>query len=106
MPFIYLINEDGTDNYKIGLTKSLKNRKNALQTGNSKKLTIVKKYETNYPRRLEAMLHMYHFAKRGNGEWFVLENEDVFGFIALCEKYSNTINYLKEHNEFFQKKCY
>lgn len=103
MGYIYLINESGTDNYKIGLTKNpTKKRKTQLQTGNSSELDVVKSFETNHPIRLERMLHMYHANKRGIGEWFVLEPEDVFGFMDLCEKFTNTINYLLENNYFFK----
>jgi hypothetical protein len=104
MGHIYLINESGTENYKIGLTKNpTKKRKSQLQTGNSSELNVVKSFETKHPARLEKLLHMQHANKRGLGEWFLLEPEDVFGFISLCEKLTETINYLLLNNEFFNK---
>ena len=105
MGYIYLINETGTDNYKIGLTKNAtKKRKSQLQTGNSSELVVIKSFKTNHPARLEKMLHMQHANKRGLGEWFLLEPEDVFGFIPLCEKFTETINYLLKNNIFFNQK--
>jgi hypothetical protein len=105
MGYIYLINESGTDNYKIGLTKNqTKKRKSQLQTGNSIELNVIKSFETKHPARLEKMLHMHHANKRGHGEWFVLEPEDVFGFISLCEKFTETINFLIANNVFFREK--
>ena len=101
MGHIYLINESGTENYKIGLTKNAtKKRKSQLQTGNSSELNVVKSYET----RLEKLLHMQHANKRGLGEWFLLEPEDVFGFISLCDKLTETIDYMLLNNELFGKK--
>ena len=104
MGYIYLINESGTDNYKIGLTKNpTKKRKSQLQTGNSSELNIIKSFETEHPSRLERMLHIQHSSKRGMGEWFELKPEDVFSFIPLCEKLTETINFLLEHNPFYKK---
>jgi len=105
MGHIYLINESGTENYKIGLTKNAtKKRKSQLQTGNSSELNVVKSYETKHPARLEKLLHMQHANKRGLGEWFLLEPEDIFNFISLCDKFTETIDYLILNNEFFNSK--
>lgn len=104
MAYIYLINESGTDNYKIGLTKNkTEKRKKQLQTGNSSELNVIKSFKTEYPFRLEKLLHMCYANKRFNGEWFTLEPNDVFNFNNLCEKYSKTIEILMENNEFFKK---
>lgn len=105
MGLIYLINETGTDNYKIGVTRSktVNHRKHTLQTGNASVLEVVKIFETKYPYRLETMLHMQHFDKREHGEWFILEPQDVFDFIPLCEKLQKRIDFLLETNPFFPK---
>ena len=104
MSFIYLINEYGTDNYKIGLTKStnISRRKKNLQTGNSNELHIVKLFETEYPSKLEKLLHSRFYNKRGIGEWFVLTDEDIFEFIPLCEKLNENIKFLLENNCFYK----
>lgn len=102
MATVYLINEFGTDNYKIGITRSkASKRKGNLQTGNSDELLIIHSYETEHPFKLERMLHMHFFKKRGIGEWFTLEPDDVFCFMELCDKLNETITYLKDNNEFF-----
>lgn len=104
MGYIYLINESGTDNYKIGLTKNqISKRKSQLQTGNSNDLNLIKSFETKYPARLEKLLHMRYANKRGIGEWFILEPNDVFEFTQICEKLTETINFLIATNEFFPK---
>lgn len=105
MAYIYLINESGTDNYKIGLTKNkTSKRKSQLQTGNSSELNIIKSFETSNPIRLEKLLHMHHANKRLSGEWFNLEPEDVFNFVETCQKYTKTIDYLLENNQLFKDK--
>lgn len=102
MPYIYLINESGTDNYKIGLTRNeTKKRKSQLQTGNSNQLDVIKSFKTKYPFKLEKLLHIHYANKRGIGEWFLLDPKDVFSFISVCENFTKTIEYLNEYNEFY-----
>lgn len=103
MGYIYLINESGTDKYKIGLTKNKANkRKLQLQTGNSNELNIIRTFETEHQFKLEKMLHMNYANKRCIGEWFVLDANDVFDFIPMCEKLTKTIVFLLENNTFFK----
>lgn len=103
MGYIYLINELGTNNYKIGVTKhdDINNRKSKLQTGNSNELYLIRKYETNYPFKLEQMLHRHYFKNNIKNEWFLLTDEQVFDFINVCDKYNNIINLLKSENPFY-----
>lgn len=103
MAYIYLINELGSDNYKIGLTKgTIDKRKSQLQTGNSQELLVVRKYKTNHPSKLEKLLHVFYANKRTIGEWFELSDDDVMQFTEKCDKASETIDLLMETNYFFQ----
>lgn len=103
MGFVYLINETDTDNYKIGATKGIiEERKRQLQTGNSNELEIISYFETNYPFKLEAMLHNYYKKYNMIGEWFMLENLNIKSFIELCEIYNNVITVLKKNNPFYK----
>jgi hypothetical protein len=104
MGTIYLINEQGSDNYKIGMTKSNEaKRKKSLQTGNSSILETIYTFKTEYPFRIETMLHNALANKRGNGEWFELTEEEVLNFIPLCEKKEKQLKFLMENNHFFKK---
>lgn len=105
MGLVYLINEEFTDNYKIGVTRSKaeNHRRKTLQTGNSKKLETIHVFKTDYPYRIETMLHFRYANKRGNGEWFELSEEDVANFIPLCEDLSNTLELLMKENYYFKK---
>lgn len=102
--YVYLINDSGKENaYKIGVTKNLvTERKKELQTGNSSDLNIVTYFETKYPYKLEAMLHRYYSQTNIKNEWFNLTDDEVSGFIQLCEKLNNVILSI-ENNPFFNK---
>lgn len=102
MGFIYLINELDSSNYKIGLTKNeTKKRRSQLQTGNAGELMVVREYKTEHPSKLEKLLHMHYFSKRGIGEWFYLTDEDVVDFTAQCDKFSKIVNVLVKENQFY-----
>ena len=57
MGYVYLIEDTDNNRYKIGVTKDLDKRLRNLQTGNSNQLKFLCAYKTNYPYRLESMLH-------------------------------------------------
>ena len=101
MGYVYLICDQSTDRFKIGVTRDLKsNRIKKLQTGNSTELFIMDVYETEWPFRLETLLHRHFKNKQVLNEWFVLDASDVAGFHGVCERLETTINALKD-NPFF-----
>ena len=76
MGYVYLINESGSDNYKIGVTKAktINKRRLELQTGNSNELILCRKFETKHPYKLENMLHKHYYKHRLIGEWFQMSD--------------------------------
>ena len=105
MGFIYLIGESENDNkFKIGVTRSkdILKRKNKLQTGNSNELYIKKYYESEFPFKLETMLHKHFMNNKILNEWFILSEDDIKNFDKICEKYENIFKSLK-NNPFFDK---
>ena len=69
--FVYLICDPAQNLFKIGVTKNLySKRMKQLQTGNGCELHIVNYHETNYPYRMEQLLHNKFANKRQMGEWF------------------------------------
>lgn len=103
MGYVYLICDPATDRFKIGVTRDLKsNRVKKLQTGNSTELFITDIYETEWPFRLETLLHKRFINKRVLNEWFALDINDVVGFHKICEQLENNIQTLKD-NPFFAK---
>lgn len=103
MGYVYLICDPSQDAYKIGCTRNLaQKRLQSLQTGNSTKLHIVETVQTEYPFRLETMLHKKYNGKRLQNEWFNLDSNDVSQFQQTCLHYINIINTLKD-NPYFNK---
>ena len=101
--FVYLICNPDQNCYKIGVTRNLaQKRLKQLQTGNSSKLHIVYSVYSEYPFRLESMLHKTFDSKRSEGEWFNLDQNDVINFKDICNKKINIINIMKD-NPFFNK---
>ena len=101
--YVYLICDPQTDHFKIGVTKgTIENRINELQTGNSSELHITNSHKTNYPFRVEKMLHSKFSNYRVHGEWFNLPNEEIFNFNETCNKIDEVIEALKD-NPFFAK---
>ena len=103
MAFVYLIGEENDGlRYKIGCTKSdnVNKRLKTLQTGNPNKLTLVKAYQTDKPHKLESLLHTHFKGRQTLNEWFDLEDTDVDGFEALCDRYQGFIEMLKDNPYF------
>ena len=102
MEIIYLIQAEGTDNYKIGISQNPHQRLEQLQTGNGLKLIFVQGFETKYGTKLESRMHLHFADKRIEGEWFVLRNEDVMNFESTCKKHEVNFDVLKD-NHFVSK---
>lgn len=103
MGYVYLI-EDSTNNvYKIGVTRSnSKKRLQKLQTGNSVPLQIKYLFETEYPFRLESMLHNKYRQYQVLNEWYELPKDIVNRFNEICCKENDIINIMKD-NYYFSK---
>lgn len=100
---LYLIKEDGTDHYKIGITKQpIINRVRQLQTGCPHKIVLVDYYETN-DKKLEQLVHARLKSFNTSGEWFNLPLDEVITFKKTCREVEEQLAYLRKHNHFFQK---
>jgi hypothetical protein len=106
MGIVYLLGDRTNEGvYKIGVTRgSLENRIKKLQTGSSGELYVVNSFKTEHPFILEKMLHNKYFGERVLGEWYELNDEEVFSFTDTCETLQKRIEFLKENNFFFRKK--
>lgn len=100
---IYLARQDGTNLYKIGITKKKPEvRIKELQTGNGTKLIVIAEFVTAHGFKMETALHEVYKSKKVHLEWFELEDEDVSLFLDYCEKKEEAISFLKKHNHFWQ----
>ena len=103
MSYVYLIRNCENDTYKIGVTKNdPQKRVKQLQTGCSSPLDLLHVFETNYPYRLEKMLHIQYTSQKECGEWYNLSLDQVNSFLDMCNNLQNTINSLLQ-NPFFSK---
>lgn len=82
--YLYVINQIGTNFYKIGITNDLNKRIRALQTGNPNTLNYVIAVQSDLEDSkgkeiiyLERFLHRNYKSRRKNGEWFQLSRLDV-----------------------------
>lgn len=103
MGYVYLIRDCDSLTYKIGVTKQKpEKRLKQLQTGNSCKLDLLYSFETDYPYRLEKMLHTYYSLYNEYNEWYNLNNYQITNFINTCNILQNNIKVLLQ-NPFFNK---
>ena len=101
MGYVYLLCDPIRESYKIGVTRgSIQNRIKKLQTGNATEIHMVKYYQTEYPFKLEKMLHAKFASKRIMNEWFALDISDITSFTDVCKTTENDLLYLIEHNPF------
>ena len=98
--FVYLLC-DG-EHFKIGMTKQkdIHKRIAELQTGNPNEIFISAYHKTNYPLKIEQMMHFKYGLSRIKNEWFNLSVEQVVNFNKVCNECEETIKYLKD-NPFF-----
>ena len=98
--FVYLLC-DG-ENFKIGMTKqnNINKRILELQTGNPNEIWCVKYYKTQWPYKVEQMLHFKHRQSNIKNEWFDMTAHDVTNFENECKDCEKIIKSL-ESNPFF-----
>lgn len=75
--YLYLIQNEESDKFKIGVTANLDERLKSLQTANPNKLNYIlyKFYENAYEIEREA--HLYLESNKISGEWFILTDEEL-----------------------------
>lgn len=101
--FVYLIADYDNNAYKIGASRNCTTKRmKQLQTGNSNELTLLYTYKTEFPYRLETILHNRFKHKQIQNEWFALDNYDIKNFDKICEDINKTIQIMKD-NPFFSK---
>lgn len=82
MEYVYLLNEENTNKYKIGKTKDVLKRKNSLQTGNASDLKLIVSFETINASTLEKIFHGVFKDNNISREWFKFNSNDLFSIIA------------------------
>lgn len=105
MKYIYLLQLEGTDLYKIGFTKNNPNKRvKSLQTGSPHKIMLIDQYESKEASTIETILHRSMKSKKYIsedgfkllGEWFKLDFSDVKEFKDRCKRIEDNLRILKE----------
>lgn len=99
--YVYLLRIPETGVYKIGVSIDVEKRIKQLQTGNTEEITLVNKFYSNYPYKIESNLHRRYGVQAIKGEWFYLEQKDVDTFIQNCTTYERGFKALDEMGNVF-----
>lgn len=99
--YVYLIFSEENGAYKVGVSKNPANRVKQLQTGNSERLVLKNKYESEYYKQIEKYFHSMYSQEKKEGEWFNFSLEHEMGFLAECERVENNIRTLIENENKF-----
>lgn len=82
--FVYLVRAGFF--HKIGKTKDLKQRLNALRTGSGHEMEVVSTRYVDNARGYELALHKHFAARRRNLEWFQLSKAEVRSLVLALEE--------------------
>ena len=74
---VYLINQDDSRMYKIGVTNNVKRRFSSIQTSNPNKLSLIYSGKVNDAKKLEKKMHTHFKKQKVRLEWFKLDPPDV-----------------------------
>lgn len=81
--FVYLLKvSEGI--YKIGVSKNVNKRVKQLQTGNPDIIEVVDTFPSQYPYKIENVLHRRYKYKNIHGECFKLSEKDINNFKQEC----------------------
>jgi predicted GIY-YIG superfamily endonuclease len=75
---VYLLWNAQTRLYKIGISDNVERRKRELERQGGVPITIMGSWQAERPEDIERALHRYYAAKRREGEWFALADQDVY----------------------------
>ena len=96
MGYVYLLC-DG-EKFKIGMTKNkIEKRVTELQTGNPNEIWVHSYYETQYPLKIEKMMHGRHASSNVKNEWFDLSVSEVINFKNECKQCEEILKALRDN---------
>lgn len=97
--YIYVIQQKDTNNYKIGVSSNPDKRLRELQVANAMELILFKTVKVSdkiNAFKIEAILHCYFKRLNQQGEWFLLQENELNEIEPLAQKADQNLIYLKE----------
>jgi predicted GIY-YIG superfamily endonuclease len=91
--FVYLIESEGTNFFKIGYSKKLLTRLKNIQVGNPFQVTLVHRIFTLNAIELERALHDYYVNHLVKGEWYEMTSSMVKDFPSIAADLDMRIEY-------------
>lgn len=101
---IYLIRatlNDGTFQYKIGVSKHVNKRLMQNKTSNPNDLQVLCTFHSEHPYLVETSLKNHFKLKQISGEWFDLTQLDVDEFVKLCEKIDQNFKTIRDNSTLY-----
>ncbi len=109
MSYIYVLAEEGTNFFKIGLTKNrAEKRRSQLQTGNPRDITVLYEFSATDRFAAESAIEKKlakHMKPGGGDEWYEFETLDALHLVlnqmvddrelALVSSYEGDVDYIK-----------
>lgn len=68
-----------------------------LQTGNPNEIWVHSYYETQYPLKIEKMMHGRHASSNVKNEWFDLSVSEVINFKNECKQCEEILKALRDN---------
>ncbi len=97
--YIYVIQQKDTNNYKIGVSSNPDKRLRELQIANAMELILFKTVKVSdkiNAFKIESILHYYFKRLNKQGEWFLLQENELNEIEPLAQKADKNLIYLKE----------
>jgi hypothetical protein len=103
---VYLISAEisGSKLHKIGYTRrTIDKRIKEFKTGNASEFFVIESFKSKWGTKIESRLHKLFKNKLVSGEWFKLNEDDVYSFIETCQTIHDNYELLSESTYYLEK---
>ena len=104
--YIYLLKVSSDGIYKIGVSKNVEKRVKQLQTGNPEPIEIVKTFLSQYPYKIENVLHRRFKTNNVQGECFYMSEKDIENFEEDCKVCEENFTLFDDYENSFKPHFY
>ena len=96
--YVYILKVSSDGIYKVGVSKNVEKRVKQLQTGNPEKIEIVKTFLSDYPYKIESVLHRSYQRNHVQGECYYLSEKDIENFEERCSICEQNFSIMEDMN--------